>query len=120
MAVKTILFVDDEQSLALLGVDLLEEYDYEVTSAFDGEEAFKKFQQSAGGYDLVITDESMPGISGLELAQQLFIIAPAVPVIICSGHMLTMEEKGMDKTNIVNVLLKTEVCTRLPGMIATL
>jgi len=120
MTVKTILFVDDEQSLALLGVDLLEEYGYKVTSAFDGEEAFEKFQNQPGGYDLVITDESMPGISGLELAQQLFVVSPAVPVIICSGHMLTMNEAGMEKTNIVNVLLKTDVCARLPGMITAL
>jgi len=120
MAKKRILFVDDEKCLVLLGVDLLEEFDYEVMTAFDGERALQKFQQQVGGYDVVVTDVSMPGMSGLELAQHLYVISPSTPVILCSGHMLTMQEEGMDKTNIVGVLLKTEVFNELPDMIAKL
>lgn len=114
---KQILFVDDEQSLVLLGADLLDEFGYAVTCAFNGEEALLLFQQKPGGFDIIITDESMPGISGIELAQELCCISPLIPVILCSGHMLTMQEEGMDKTNIVAVLAKTEVCSKLPGMI---
>ena len=114
---KQILFVDDEASLAHLGADLLDDFGYKVTCAFNGEEAFSLFQQQPGGFDLVITDESMPGISGIELAQQIFSVSASTPVILCSGHMLTMQEEGMDKTNVTAVLVKTEVCGKLPGMI---
>ncbi|MFK5924992.1 MAG: response regulator [Desulfuromusa sp.] len=112
-----ILFVDDEESLALLGADLLSDIGYSVTCALDGETALRLFQHQSGGFDMVITDESMPGMSGIELAQKIFNISPSTPVILCSGHLLTMQEEGMDKANITAVLAKTDVCTKLPGII---
>ncbi len=114
---KQILFVDDEESLALLGVDLLDDFGYVVTCAFSGEEALQRFQQRVDQFDLVITDESMPGMSGIELAQKIFSISPLIPIILCSGHLLTMQEEGMEETNITAVLAKTEVCSTLPGLI---
>ena len=114
---KQILFVDDEESLALLGADLLDDFGYTVTCAFNGEEALQLFQLESSCFDMVITDESMPGISGIELAQEICRISPSTPVILCSGHMLTMQEDGMDKANIAAVLIKTAVCSDLPGMI---
>lgn len=117
---KHILFVDDEKSLALLGADLLEEMGYRVTCAFNGEEALELFQQQLSSFDLAITDVSMPGMSGIELAQELFRLSPTTPVIICSGHLLTMQEDGMDRTNISAVLVKTDVCRKLPEMLETI
>jgi len=114
---KRILYVDDEQGLALLGVEFLGDLGYQVASAFSGQMALEVFGQAEGGYDLVVTDESMPGMSGIELAKELAQISPQTPVIICSGHLLTMEEEGMGQTNIKAVLVKTEVCTKLPELI---
>ena len=111
---KHILFVDDEQSLALLGADLLEDYGFQVTCAYHGRQALEVFTGQSGSFDLVVTDESMPEMSGIELAQQLFRISPQTPVVLCSGHMLTMQEEGIDRTNIINVLAKTDVCLKLP------
>ena len=112
-----ILYVDDEQGLALLGEEFLGDLGYQVTAAFSGAMALELFQQNGEGYDLVITDESMPGMSGIELAKELAQISPQVPVILCSGHLLTMQEEGMEQTNIKAVLVKTEVCTKLPDLI---
>jgi len=114
---KQILFVDDEESLALLGSDLLADYGYNVTCAFDGSAALQLFQRQTDFFDLIITDESMPEMNGIELAQKIFSISPSTPVILCSGHLLTMREEGMDTTNITAVLPKTAVCTELPEMI---
>ena len=101
---KRILYVDDEQGLALLGEEFLGDLGYQVTSVFGGEEAWAAFEGAGFSYDLVVTDESMPGMSGIELAQKIYQGAPDVPVILCSGHLLTMEEAGMEQTNIVTLL----------------
>lgn len=114
---KRILFVDDEESLVLLGADLLGDYGYQVTCAFNAEMALQYFQHEHNIFDLVITDESMPGMSGIELAQELHRISSVTPVILCSGHMLTMQEQGMEQTNIKAVLSKTEICFKLPELL---
>lgn len=117
---RRILYVDDEESLAMLGADLLEDYGYQVSCAFNGDEALNIFKQEAGSFDVVITDESMPGMTGIQLAQELYRHSSEVPVILCSGHMLTMQEEGMDQTNIKAVLAKTDVCIKLPDMLGKL
>jgi len=114
---KRILFVDDEQSLAMLGADILEEYGYQVLCAFDGEEALRLYEQDTESFDLVVTDESMPRLSGIELAQKIYQISPGTPVILCSGHMLSMQDEGIAETNIVSILAKTDACLKLPDLL---
>lgn len=115
-----ILYVDDEESLALLGEEFLGDMGYQVTSCFSGDQALELFQQNPQDFDLLVTDESMPGISGTELAQKVYLLNPQLPVILCSGHLLTMHDAGIEATNIKAVLVKTEVCTRLPEIIEEL
>lgn len=117
---KRILYVDDEESLTMLGADLLEDYGYHVSCACSGNEALEIFRDQSGNFDVVVTDESMPGMTGIELAQEIYRHSIDVPVILCSGHMLTMEEEGMDRTNIRAVLSKTDVCLKLPDMLESL
>jgi len=114
---KRILFVDDEESLALLGADLLEDFGYEVATAFSGRQAYEIFVGKPDQYDLIITDESMPEMTGIELAQKIYSLSPLTPVVLCSGHLLTMQEQGMEQTNITQVLGKTEICTKLPDIL---
>jgi CheY-like chemotaxis protein len=117
---KRILYVDDEKSLVMLGADLLEDYGYHVTCAYNGDEALALLDQKSEAFDVVVTDESMPGMTGIQLSQELYQRAPDIPVILCSGHMLTMQEEGMAQTNIKAVLAKTDVCTKLPALLAEL
>jgi len=117
LATKKVLFVDDEKSLALLGADLLTEFGCDVSCAFDGNEALELYHHPANKFDLVVTDESMPGMSGIELAQRIYKTNPETPVVLCSGHMLTMHEEGMAATNITAVLPKTSICSQLPSLI---
>lgn len=119
MPAKRILFVDDEQALAQLGAELLVDSGFEVDCAYSGAEALQLFRER-GDFDLVVTDETMPGMSGIELAQEIYRQSPNTPVLLCSGHMLSMREKGIDQTNIKDVVAKTEVCYKLPDLVAEL
>ena len=114
---KKILYVDDEENLALLGEEFLSDLDYQVTCAFGSEQALSLFQNAEDGFDLVVTDLTMPGMSGIQLAQEFYRISPETPVILCSGYLLTMAEEGMAKTNIKAVLIKTDVCAKLQSLL---
>lgn len=66
---KRILLADDEQVLRMLITDTLEDEGYEIEEAEDGIEAFEKFQTN--NYDLVILDNMMPGMTGIEVAEKI-------------------------------------------------
>jgi PAS domain S-box-containing protein len=88
---ETILLVEDEASLRMLGVRSMEKLGYRVLEAAHGPAALEVWQQYAGQIDLLITDMVMPeGLSGLDLAQQLWAKQPSLKVIITSGYNLEM------------------------------
>jgi len=91
---ETILFVDDEEILVNVAKMTLNRFGYKVVTAFNGEDALETFKLARDVYDLVITDRTMPGMSGYELTRELRKICPDISVIMCSGF----EEKE-DKIN---------------------
>ncbi|HCY87102.1 MAG TPA: hypothetical protein DHV36_18360 [Desulfobacteraceae bacterium] len=101
---ETILFVDDEDYLAEVGKEMLEDYGYVVDIETDPLAAMETFKQNPDRYDLLITDYTMPGMTGDELVAQLHAITPGLPVILCSGIRLTPEIT--EKTKLSRVLLK--------------
>jgi len=103
---EKIIFVDDEESLSFLGEKMLESCGFEVFSYSDPEEALKEFRNSPYEFDLLITDMSMPGMTGLELVSAIKIIRPELPVILCTGFSDGMGEKEATKYGITSFLLK--------------
>lgn len=87
-----LLIVDDEASILDFMTVLLEENDYGVTRAVDGQTALELFTNSPGHFDLVLTDHTMPRMSGVELAQELLAIRPELPIIMCSGYSDVVDE----------------------------
>ena len=81
---KTILFVDDHEVLARLSCEILEMQGYRAVSAYNGEDALKKFEKFK--YDMVVTDMRMDGMDGLQLARKLRSQAPELPIIIVTGY----------------------------------
>jgi two-component system cell cycle sensor histidine kinase/response regulator CckA len=79
------LFVDDEQSIVNLGVQALERLGYKITGKTSSREALNIFQSQPGQFNLVITDLTMPDMTGIELAKKLLQIRPDIPIIICTG-----------------------------------
>lgn len=93
---ERILFVDDEEVLVEMGRTMLERMGYKVTGITDSRAALDTFTRQPEQFDLVITDQTMPGMTGMELARAIFQIRPEMPVILCTGYSnLVTEESAL-------------------------
>ena len=90
---ERILFVDDEEVLAELGKSMLSALGYVVETATDSTEAYKLLLDSIQDYDLLITDQTMPNLTGIELAEKVLKIDPQFPVILCTGFSTKVNER---------------------------
>ena len=82
---ERILIVDDEEQLVLLMQRILEDLGYQIISRTSSVEALHAFSAEPKKFDLVITDMTMPNMTGLQLAQKMHEIRPDIPIIICTG-----------------------------------
>ena len=89
-----ILFVDDEVMLARLGQEMLELLGYDVVSRTSSIEALEVFRAMPQRFDVVVTDQTMPNMTGEHLARALRRIRPDIPIILCTGcsHTMTSEK----------------------------
>lgn len=101
-----ILYVDDEEPLVIMQRQLLEKLGYHVTTATGSTEALRLFREDPRSYDLVITDMSMPNMSGAELAKQMFAIDPDIPIILCTGFSDSISERKAKYAGFRDYLLK--------------
>lgn len=83
---ERILLVDDEESLAKLGKRMLERLGYSVVTAVNGKDAMDKASRDPMAFDVVVTDQTMPIMTGEQLAAELNNIRPNLPVIIATGY----------------------------------
>ena len=83
---ERILYVDDEATLVDLGQEMLESLGYRVTAKKNGMEALEEFKTDPHGFDIIITDQTMPAMTGFDLAKHALDIRPDIPVILCTGH----------------------------------
>jgi PAS domain S-box-containing protein len=89
----TVMFVDDEVSIARWGKDMLEALGYRVIIFSNASDALDAFKEDPDQYDVMVTDQTMPGMTGEILAQQVMQFRPNFPVILCSGFSYTMNEE---------------------------
>jgi PAS domain S-box-containing protein len=91
---ETILFVDDEETIVRLGQELLTSLGYTVEVETRSPEALAKFKQDPHRFDLVITDQTMPSMTGEALSRELLRIRPDLPIILCTGfsHIMSAEK----------------------------
>ncbi len=103
---ERILFIDDEIALARLGKQMLGHYGYTVTMSVNPLKALDLFRQDPNQFDMVITDLTMPNMSGNELIDEMIAIRPDIPVIICSGHSDLIDSDITDQKGIKAFLAK--------------
>lgn len=108
-----ILFVDDEKALTILGQKMLEALGYKVTAITSSLDALDIFRSRPDEFDLVITDMTMPGLTGRELAREIVSIRPDIPVIMCSGFTEFVNPDEAREAGIREFLMKPYVIGRL-------
>ncbi len=110
---ERILFVDDEKVLTDMGRQMLERLGYKVVCRTSSIEALELFKAQPGNFDLVITDMTMPNMTGDKLAAALMDIRRDIPVILCTGFSEQFTEEKAKKLGIREYILKPMVMNKL-------
>jgi CheY-like chemotaxis protein/anti-sigma regulatory factor (Ser/Thr protein kinase) len=95
-----ILFVDDEAPITKMGAMILERLGYAVTSRTSSVEALELFRSRSDDFDLIITDMTMPNLTGDKLSVELMRIRPDIPIIICTGYSNKITKERAEKIGI--------------------
>jgi PAS domain S-box-containing protein len=103
---ERVLFVDDDEALADAGKGILESLGYNVTVSTDSIRALEAFRRRPAAFDLVITDMTMPRMTGADLAKEFFRIRPEIPVIILTGFSEKMDAEKARSLGIHGFLMK--------------
>ena len=103
---ERILFVDDEQPIVDIAKQMVEQLGYTVVTKTSSLEALELFRTKPDEFDLVITDMTMPHMTGEELANELMFIRPDIPIILCTGFSRRVTEKKAKAMGIQAFVLK--------------
>ncbi len=101
-----ILFVDDEETIVRLGKITLERLGCEVTALSSGVDALALFKQNPQRFDMVITDQTMPGLTGAALSRHILAIRPELPIIMATGYSETINAEQAEEIGIRELLMK--------------
>jgi PAS domain S-box-containing protein len=101
-----ILYLDDDEPLVYLAVRFLERLGYRVTGHTRADDALTAFRANPGDFDLVITDLSMSGMSGFNVATELMRIRADVPVVLCTGYLRPGDAEKARTLGIREIILK--------------
>ncbi len=103
---ERIMFVDDEKALVTLVEEGLQRIGYNVHLETDSNKALDAFKQNPDNFDLVITDQTMPKLTGMELSRQMIQIRPDIPIILYSGLMDEITADMIESVGIRSFLSK--------------
>ncbi len=103
---ERILLVEDEALFMEIAREHLEALGYRVTAEPDGLGALDRFRSSPEAFDLVITDQSMPKMTGVQLSGELGKIRPEVPVLLCTGFSELLNQKTSGELGIAGFVMK--------------
>ncbi|MBO0698141.1 MAG: response regulator, partial [Zavarzinella sp.] len=105
-AARRILFVDDEASIARLAQVMLKSLGHAVTTAASAADGLAALKADPAAFDLLITDLTMPGMSGVDLAREARDVRPDLPIILSSGYADEVPEATLRSLGIIEVLPK--------------
>ncbi|MEA3363619.1 MAG: PAS domain S-box protein, partial [Thermodesulfobacteriota bacterium] len=103
---EQILFVDDEEMLAEIGSRMLSEHGYNVATSTNSQKALELFKENPDQFDLVITDQTMPDLSGKDLLKELLDTRPNLATILCTGYSTQINEGDIEELGIKAFCMK--------------
>ena len=116
-----ILFVDDDKEITTMAQRMLTHVGYMVTTMTDSVKAFKTFQKQPDIYDLVITDQIMPNMTGSQLATEIRQIKPDIKIIIITGYSDSINAEKVKELGfngfIIKPLILRDLCTTIRNVI---
>ena len=116
---EQLLVVDDEQPIIDVMRQSLEKLGYQVTATTDPREAVKLFRATPDRFDLLITDQTMPYLTGLQLAQELLALKPELPIILCTGYSSMVNEEKAHAAGIAAYAMKPVDSATMAQMVHT-
>ena len=115
-----VLVVDDEPLLAKLNHEILEVIGCSCFSFSDPLKALAEFEENPEGFNLIVTDQTMPGLTGSELAKRAKSIRPEVHAIVRTGHSDLIDEDKAAELGLDDILLKPVSMTTLQQRVRSL
>jgi len=110
---ETILLVDDEEPIMKMEQKILERLGYNVIAKTGSVEALEAFKSNPNKYDLILTDMTMPNMTGIQLAYEIKSIKNEIPIIICTGFSDQINEESFEKLGVQGFVLKPLVIGQL-------
>ncbi|HTB93244.1 MAG TPA: PAS domain S-box protein [Candidatus Sulfotelmatobacter sp.] len=110
-----ILYVDDEEALVFLATRLLERRGYRVSGFTNAVTAVRQFRENPAEYDAVVTDLSMPGMSGFELTEEIHRTRPEIPILLTSGYLQAEDQERAIALGIRETIQKPATSEKLAG-----
>ena len=108
-----ILLVDDEENIVHMIHHMLERLGYHVTGRTSSVEALEAFRSQPKKFDIIITDQTMPNMTGEELAKELLQIRPDIPIILCTGFSEIIPEEKAKAIGIKDYIMKPVLKSQL-------
>jgi CheY-like chemotaxis protein len=110
---ERILLVDDEEMIVELGESMLTDLGYDVVGMTSSLEALELFRGQPERFDLVITDITMPNMTGIELTRELLYIRPDIPVIGCTGFSEMISSERATSIGLKDLIMKPVIKRQL-------
>ncbi len=114
---ERILYIDDEVALVQIAVSRFTDLGYEIVGKTDSLEAMELFRSDPDYFDLIITDQTLPGLTGKELSKTVQEIRPGMPIILCTGYSNLINPKEVSKIGIAQCLYKPVSMREMPRIV---
>jgi CheY-like chemotaxis protein len=115
---RRVMYIDDEDSLVYLMTRVLQKSGYQVTGFNDAQQALQALRERPQEFDVIVTDLSMPGMSGFNVAQAIREIRADLPVVVTSGYVRPEDRKTAREIGVRDLVLKPDTVEELAGVLA--
>lgn len=101
-----VLFIDDEETLLQIAAEMLQHLGYSVTTESNSLDAVEWFRKDPDQFDVIFTDYDMPDLNGMQLARELHIVRPDIPIILCTGYSDQIDQSRAKAVGIRKIVRK--------------